>query len=337
MADQPQEEDTRTSEEKIAYLRSRGVKIETPEDRLKGATDFGSGAAVPDGATPITFTYVKIPADSSLPFEEVTGQGYEARDCMLTLAKPYFAGGNVDAGAAAAAARKHMGTEAQLGDKGLSVLGNAAAEGTVEVFALVRPAKSNAFCGVYIYLDEVGLLKKLAPNARAGSIAAACGFNEALFYGDVFVSRTQTLPSPMRNVDFTAAELASDAPWIQRAAAENYDYGLGMREVRDAIEEKRVVPSHAGVDKDSEGEGFKWSQSEEDLEVKVEVPPGTKSKECKVKVTAQQLDVTVPGKDTLVIKLHAKVNAEESCWSVSKDSLAIMMEKCEEGLWPGIH
>lgn len=56
--------------------------------------------------------------------------------------------------AAQKAARSHVGAGSDLGEKGLSVLGDAAAEGTVETFALVRPAKSNAFQGVYIYIDE---------------------------------------------------------------------------------------------------------------------------------------------------------------------------------------
>jgi hypothetical protein len=39
---------------------------------------------------------------------------------------------------------------------------------------------------------QVGLLKRLAPNPRAGELARACGFDGAAFYGDVYLGRTCT-------------------------------------------------------------------------------------------------------------------------------------------------
>ena len=40
--------------------------------------------------------------------------------------------------------------------------------------------------------SQVGLLKRLPPNPRAGELARACGFDGAAFYGDVFLARTAT-------------------------------------------------------------------------------------------------------------------------------------------------
>jgi len=45
--------------------------------------------------------------------------------------------GSISDDAAKKAAKQQMGAQAELGDKGLSVLGEAAAEGSVETFALV--------------------------------------------------------------------------------------------------------------------------------------------------------------------------------------------------------
>lgn len=72
----------------------------------------------------------------------------------------------------------------------------------------------------------------------------------------VFIGRTQVQPAPMRNVDFPLSDIDSAAPWLRweagwttplgtdgllrRAATENYEYGLAMREVKDALEAKGV-------------------------------------------------------------------------------------------------
>eukprot|EP00960_Hanusia_phi_P065706 766192-Hanusia_phi.AAC.2 len=55
----------------------------------------------------------------------------------------------------------------------------------------------------------------------------------------------------MHNVDFPLADMDSGAPWLRRAATENYEYGLAMREVKDALEAKGVQQTTNG---DARGE-----------------------------------------------------------------------------------
>jgi len=115
-----------------------------------------------------------------------------------------------------------------------SSLENAASGGSVETFPLVRPSSTNGNEGVAIYLDEVGLLKRLPGNRRASSLAARCGFLPApIFYGDVFVGRTRSSAvgagagGPRRrsrhdNVDITREDVLDGArPWMARAPGEN--------------------------------------------------------------------------------------------------------------------
>ena len=85
----------------------------------------------------------------------------------------------------------------------------------------MRPSPTNGNTGVYLYLDEVGLLKGLAPNARRRT-REDCGFDGVQFYGDMFVGRVQAEPLPMRNVDFAVADLSVGSEWLRAAAAENY-------------------------------------------------------------------------------------------------------------------
>ena len=87
------------------------------------------------------------------------------------LAPRFAGGGSIDSNAAREQAVR------QLGAKGLelssSALENATKQGSAETFALVRPSATNGHRGVYLYLDEVGLLKSLPANARADGLAIA--------------------------------------------------------------------------------------------------------------------------------------------------------------------
>lgn len=198
--------------------RSKGVFIETVEERKAAAEarknkKFDGAAGIYDirpgmPPPPMSFKYVRVPCDDSVAFEEIQGHGYDACDNFLEMLKPQFAGGNVDSEKAQRAAMQHLGNSVPtLGDKGLSTLTDAAEDGAVETFALVKPASSNKHTGVYIYLDEVGMLKGLPPNRRAAGIAKTCGFDDAQFFGDVFIGRVQITPSPMHNIDFWSLPL----------------------------------------------------------------------------------------------------------------------------------
>ena len=107
---------------------------------------------------------------------------------------------------------------------GPSSLEGAASGGGVETFPLVRPLPTNGHEGVFAYLDEVGLLKRLPLNRRASSLAARCGYLPAPnFYGDVFVGRTRSVPpAPLRNVDMTREDVVdATRGWIVRAPGVN--------------------------------------------------------------------------------------------------------------------
>lgn len=332
--EQKTEDDTESMEDKMAWLRARGVTIDIPSERKAKSAPAQEDQGPPEH----TFLYVKVPADVTEPLTQMQGSGKLAADNMLTILKPFFAGGSIDAYSARQQAIAQIGDSGRLlGAQGLSALGEAAQEGVVETFALVRPAKTNNHCGVYIYLDEVGLLKQLPPNPRAGELARACGFDGAAFYGDVYIGRTAVQPPPMRNVDLRVEETSSSADWLRRAATENYDYSLGMRQIHDAIEAKGGAVIGRGKDdgeeRTSSDGAYRWSQTDQDVEISVPVPEDTKSKEVKVKFLPRQLVVTVRD-TTLDLTLFAPVRPDECNWTLSKGVLSITMEKVSEGRWP---
>jgi hypothetical protein len=111
------EDDLESMDDKMAWLRARGVTIDIPSERnSKPKTEDPSQ----DGPQH-TFLYVKVPADTSKPFEQLQGEGLHmnptqqnplltidwfagcgklAADNMLTILKPFFAGGQIDADSA---------------------------------------------------------------------------------------------------------------------------------------------------------------------------------------------------------------------------------------------
>ena len=133
---------------------------------------------MPSPAVPYTFTYVRIPADDDKPYEELTGEGTKYGDSLLDILKPKFAGGSI---------KNADGLRAEYGaavDEKMSQLNLVAAAGSVEVFALVRPASTTrpvAHSGTYFYL-----------GALCRSYAAICviSFERA---ADLFLARTHDL------------------------------------------------------------------------------------------------------------------------------------------------
>ena len=112
---------------------------------------------------------------------------------------------------------------------------------------MVHPADTNNYEGVYIYLDEVGLLKKLPHNTRASQFAIACGYHPPPnFYGDVFIGRVKTRPI-IHNVGFVAGvDTDRNAIWMQRAISENLTWQQEVNRIKGTSSETQ--PAAIGTD-----------------------------------------------------------------------------------------
>ena len=303
---------------------------------------------------PYDFTYIRVPADESEPFEELKATAKTYGDALHTHLQPKFAGGSVKN-------VEHLRAEyGSAVDEKMSELSLAASKGIVDTFALVRPAKSTlpiAHAGTYLYLDECGVLKDLPVNHRAAQVAARCGLDvESPFLGDVFIGRVVVNPTPMHSASFTLAELDAGSPFFQSAPSENAMYHAAMHEYEQAAKEKKVSggpmagssssASSSGSSTTSSAEpqqvgSFKWAQSAEDLEVTVVLPAGTGRKQVQVDVGPKTLAVGIKGESSklVTLQLFAAVRPDESTWTVSssKDGttthLACMMEKVEHATW----
>lgn len=302
---------------------------------------------MPAPALPFDFTYVRIPADEGLPFEELTATAKVYGDAMLEILKPAFAGGSV---------KNADGLRAEYGsavDEKMAQLNLVAAAGSVEVFALVRPASSTrpvAHSGTYFYLDEMGVLKDAPVNRRAMLLAKSCGIDvESPFLGDIYVGRVCVNPTPMHNVSVGIAEMESGSVFIASAPSENAQYHAAMGDYNKAAKEATAKATGRLADSDeSSGSSsnaplaagqYKWAQTSSDIEVTIALPAGTTKKDFTLKLTAKSIKLQLKSSDALLVELSlfARILPDESTWTLGQGDglpcVAIMVEKAEAVTW----
>ena len=346
------DDDDMTPEEREAWLKSHGITIETPEDR-KAAASGGvppiilqlQGDDISEEIDGVELAFV--PADTSKPIRPVKlppgllqpGTG----DAAVDFVKPYFAtnAASVDAELLKEQASKQFagGNMEGMDFSKLTTgaMNAVASQGSVETFPLVRPADTNKYRGVYVYLDEVGLLKRLPTNPRATAIAESCGFNPPpTFHGDVFLGRCATRPM-MANVDFVVGrDTDRGAEWMQRAISENLAWQQEMNKIQGKSE---TQPPAAGTEgKAVQETGFSFTQDDEEVEVTVQFDDDIDKKEIKVKFLPKSVAVVYQGEEALNLDLFDKVDVDGCNWQLDgKTNLVLTMEKAQPGvMWPRI-
>jgi hypothetical protein len=218
-------------------------------------------------------------------------------------------------------------------------LKQVAAQGSVEKFALVHPTASNHFTGVNIYLDEVGMLKRLPLNTRASDYAARAGYNPApQFYGNVFLGRIKAQPV-LQNVSLALGkDTAMDAPWLLQATIDNLEYQTDLNKITGRNDVQEAVDGTEGKEKNEEG--YTWTQTEEELEVVLPLPFDAISREVSVKFMPQSIQAKYGDKTVLSLELFERVDPDGCTWTLDRSGenikLVATLEKTEEALWPRI-
>ena len=341
------EEPLTTTAEKEAWLRERGVEIESAADRAskaaarnqkKPATTTTIDGASSASAHTRAFTYVLIPADDAKPFEErvaIVDADAPPSDALVEILRPVFAGGG---GIVARAAREQA--VRQFGEKGAAVtaaaLENVAADGATETFALVRPSDANGERGVSLYLDEVGLLKGSPHNARASALARACGYDDVDIRGDVFAGAIGITRDGERvSADFRVSELDGDAAWLKAAKAENYEHGMKMKKFQESLGDRAGGLVSGGIDMtggggngggmpggpgvDMNGNAFAWCQTDDEVEIMVDVDADIVAKD--VVVTFRPDGFAVRARDEVMLavpSLFRKTRPDECTWTLER-------------------
>jgi CS domain len=240
-------------------------------------------------------------------------------------------------------------------------------QASIETFTLVQPTPSNQYTGIVLYLDEVGMLKRLPLNTRASDYCSRAGFHPApVFYGDVYMGRIQHLPPLtsqqeqqqhqngstrlLKNLSFVLGpDTAFDAPWLRAATAQNLQYQqqLNQSTGRTDVRQAGVAGSDGNVKQE---EGYTWTQTEQELEILVPLPFDAISKHVLVKFHPLRVDVLYQKEPIITVQLFERVDVDACTWTLDNNAattsasgdqqplkrLVISMEKLEEAYWPRI-
>lgn len=305
-------EDDLTNDERLSWLRARGVIVEEPASRKIAHAAGGR-----------SFLYVRIPADESLECEQRSGPVCDG-DGLPSLIGPDFAGGDVP---------DDM-LEAKVAEMGQAVsiatLRSVLAQGGAEKFSLAVPTDSNGREGVYAYLDESSALKNLPINKRANTLAQQCGFPRTCeFFGDIFIGRQRwSKNGTIENIDFKLADLAPGSLWLRRAATENLETQKATRP-----DDHAYAQATGGSDEPAsgQGDGYTWRDQGNDMEVVIEVEKGTSKKDIKIEFKKQEIRMTKPVAHHL--KLFKPVDVDGCNWTVGNGQVILTLEKGVSEPW----
>mmetsp|Transcript_14046 Transcript_14046/g.28838 ORF Transcript_14046/g.28838 Transcript_14046/m.28838 type:complete len:420 (-) Transcript_14046:63-1322(-) len=332
------------SEDRLKYLTDHGIEVETPEDRKAESSTVSLiiqqlQMTEEDSlsANPSSIQFALIPQDTGKPIRRcyLPHSALHSGDALPKFVKSYFADGvSIDSNLLGDQATKQFSSGQLSGmDKSVitaSSMNKVAAAGSVETFPLVHPSSTNGYNGVYIYLDEVGMLKKLPPNVRASRMAGECGYNpRPNFYGDVFVGRVCTKPN-MRNVGFEVGrDTDGGAEWMLRAVGENLAWQQEMNRVTNrGGETQKGNDGEDGVSKSEDG--YSWTQDNDEVEVVVEDCNDKKLVKCTFR--SNSLKVVIGGDVKVDLELFQKIDVDGCTWTVQEGRLVIQMEKMDPGI-----
>jgi CS domain len=334
-----------------AYTLSlvQGVQVETPEERRAGQIVTALKDA-DDLQAREPFTYVLIPANSSAPLQELEcprPANYKGGDLLLEHLKLHFAQNNKEVDLALLKSQQPTLLGANLGDDQAvptvsdEALRKVAKQVSVESFTLADPSPMNKYTGIFMYLDEGGMLKRLPLNIRASQYARLVGFDPPpQFYGDVFMGRV-IAKDQMENMSLhIGPDTSMQPPWLQNAIMQNIKIQSARNVIASFTEryENNTAPGSNGREK--EEQGYTWTQTEDEIEIQLVVPSKVTSKDIKVKFMPQHLTVNVHDKEKITLRLFQRVDLDGCSWTLEKGKYAkklrLSLEKIDGAYWPRI-
>lgn len=341
-------------DERMDWLRERGVLVETAEERKrKQVVAAMNQANVLQSNEPVY--YVLIPSDTSKPLQQLSFHPIKnvGGDQLIDHVQPEFSKKDDELidiellrqqqsqTTLAAAMGDGDGTLPSVSD---STIRKVSEQANVETFTVVHPTPQNNYTSVVMYLDEIGMMKHLPLNTRASDYCYRAGFNPApIFYGNVYIGRIQQRPK-LHNISFVLGpDTSFDAPWLQSAVSSNLRYQQELNKITGQGDVRQA--SVAGSDGNVQNEdGFQWTQTEQEIELQVLLPNEALSKHVSVKFHPQTLTVLYQKDPKLSLSLFERIDCDACTWTLESTSadtgpgkkLTITMEKLEEAYWPRI-
>ena len=227
----------------------------------------------------------------------------------------------------------------------INILKSTQGSATCEISCLTVPTAINDHKAVSMYGDDNARTKDLPMNPRATALMKACGHalpadasNEdgkpSGMYGDVFVGRCHDneMADVWERVDLTADEVEGDlekVEWCRTARKKGGGGGHGgttaaslsntmqnFSKQQGAAASAGALPSPGGVPGETEENGYKWTQSSDEVEIRFAVAAGTKAKYVKVKFGFKSLKVTLAGQTLCDGETWGNVAVDESTFTI---------------------
>jgi hypothetical protein len=219
----------------------------------------------------------------------------------------------------------------------------------VEIKTLSPPSVANDYIGVSMYCDANAAVKNASYNSKATDIIRRCGYGIPV-QGDVFVSRVYDNEEfPWERQDFTIDDLADNAAWLLRAEIANAGKSMDKFSSSGALSNlsKTNIADEAGPNDGT----LTWTQTREEVEVRIRVPPEYKAKDMTVVIKPSHVLITFPtpvgvessGRDLARIQeapkgieMFGKISVDDSSWSLDgvgdRRCLTLSLAKSTEGL-----
>jgi hypothetical protein len=254
-----------------------------------------------------TFTFVLIPADENQPIQEIQQDksGGLTNDQLIAHARAYF------------------GEENQICD----------------ISALTIPTSQNNYTAVSLYTAGGDVL-----NPRATKLVVGCGMDTTV-NGNVFVGRCiDNEPGDIwERVDFTIADVDPSSDWCKLARSsssgsssrssptslssilqQQMQGGQGTTMV-NATETTDTFGTNGTCVTESWGS---WSQTKDEVELKLVVPQGTKSKDVKIHFQRTHLSIQVHGVELVEGTTFDPIIVDDCTYTIQNEGPAQQREVC---------
>lgn len=322
----------------------------------------------------MSFKYLFVPADQQQPVvqHEASKSGGLENDLLRRHAEMTFTSGAIDKDKQRAAMATQLGAKgidpAKVDEMLSSQFGDRVV-GSVEIISLAIPTNRNNFHSISLYCDGNSAFKESGkvPNVRATAIVRACGHVNMVVMGDCFIGRAKDDErEEWERLDFSLDEFSMTANWVVAASVDNAGKNLSNYSTSGALDMMQNQMQQPGASSGStkatgltsaaatesefaEGQSYVWTQTSDDVEVRMKLPAGLLSKQISVKITSSGLFVArktgaaIEGVDAIFsssaegAKLSGPVNVEDSSWSIAEERegrlLTVTLCKAKNSTW----
>lgn len=329
------EGDALTAEERVAWLRARGVEIDLVHDKSGPNRPPRRGEAA-DGAQERNqdprkyFAYVCIPVSGEVHVERCL-RDYREGDSLKDWLGPRF---RDDAAISSEAVERETraqfdrmvtSSNGRLVAPTTSTIREVARDSGAEAYPLAQPTEENGYEAVRLYVDEVGALRERARNPRAERFAfETAGLGGLRIHGDAYVGRTMQTPHGIENLDLTLDDLLPTSPW---AVAARRSHAVQLASMPSTDLKKGSTAA------------YDWSQTMDDLEVSVKLPADVDKGQVRVDYgkAGSSLFIFVAGAPLVSIpRLFARISPDQSSWTIDDDRLVLSLEKTQVRDWAAL-